>query len=257
MAYNFSLDLLKYNCTPELELDHGSLIRSDPQPSPSIRRNRRKSNDRPGSSHNWGNGDEALDLTQQEIEEMLHSFSNAIRWMELAKIHCDQLGVVVSDVYKALGNVDIRDIDKAFSQVAQKQEVAIRDARISQLTRKKEELQIQLTKAEKDLKLKEVKIQGAHRLIGLLEEHVWNPGDVVIKARLYDKAIAKIRGVTALKLIHICVDYSSRMETILAEMRALFAARNCFFHGSLVPLQKVLDLVEFPDLPPTEVLQNL
>ena len=79
----------------------------------------------------------------------------------------------------------------------------------------------------------------------------------MIKARIYDKAVAKTGGVTALKLIHICVDYSVKMETILAEMRVLFNNRNRFFRGSLVPLKKVLDLTEFPDLPPTEVLQNL
>ena len=112
-------------------------------------------------------------------------------------------------------------------------------------------------KAEKDLKLEEAKTERVHRLIDLLEEHVRNLGDVVIKARLYNKAIAKTRGVITLKLIHICVDYSARMETILAEMRALFAARNRFFRGRPVPLEKVLDLTEFLDLPQTEVLQNL
>ena len=103
---------------------------------------------------------------------MSHSFDNAIRWMKLAKIYYNQLGEVVFDVCKALGNIKIRDIDEALSQVARKQEVAERDARISQLTREKEELQTWLLKAERDLKLEESKTQGAHMLIGLLEEHV-------------------------------------------------------------------------------------
>ena len=257
VAYDISLDLLKYDYTLELEPNQGSLARSDPQPSPSVQQNRRKSSYWPGSSYSRENRNKALDLTHQKIEEMSHSFSNAIRWMELAKIHYDQLEEVVSDVCKALGNVDIWDIDEALFQVAQKQEVADRDARISQLSREKEELQTRQIKAEKDLKLEESKTQGAHRLIGLLEEHVWNLRDVVIKARLYDEAIAKTGGVTTLELIQICVDYSTRIETILAEMRALFATQNCFFCGSSVPLEKVPNLVEFPDLPPTEVLQNL
>ena len=79
----------------------------------------------------------------------------------------------------------------------------------------------------------------------------------MIKARIYDEVVAKIQGVTALKLIHICVDYSTRMETILAEMRVLFDSRNRFFQGSPVPLEKVPDLTDFPDLSPTELLQNL
>ena len=58
---------------------------------------------------------------------MSHTFNNTIRWMELAKIHYDQLGYVVSDVSKALGNFKIRDINEALFQVAQKHEVADRD----------------------------------------------------------------------------------------------------------------------------------
>ena len=132
-----------------------------------------------------------------------------------------------------------------------------RDSLINQLIWEKEELQVQLRKAEQNLKLEESKTQRAHRLIGLLEEHVRNPGDLVIKARIYDEAVAKTGGVTTLKLIHICVDYSAKMETILAEMRILFDNRNRFFRGSPVPLEKVPDLSEFLNFPPTEVLQNL
>ena len=173
---------------------------------------------------------------------MSHSFNHTIQWMELAKAHYDQLGDVVVDVCKALGNVAIQDIDVALSQVARKQEVAEQDTQISQLTREKEELQALLLKAERNLKLEETKTQRAYRLIGLLEEHVRNPGELVTKARIYDEAVAKIGNVTAFKLIHICVDYSAKMETILAEMRALFDARNRFFQGSPDPLDKVPDL---------------
>ena len=79
----------------------------------------------------------------------------------------------------------------------------------------------------------------------------------MIKARIYDEAVAKIEGVIALKVIHICVDYSTRMETILAEMRILFESRNRFFRGSPILLEKFPDLTDFPDLLPTELLQNL
>ena len=181
VAYDIRLNLLKNDSTsePDSDQDQGSPTRSDPEPSPSVRRNRQKKSDRPGSAQSRGNRSEALELTQQEIKEMSHSFDNAIRWMELAKIHYDQLGDVVVNVCKALGNIEIRDIDEALSQVARKPEVADWDAQISQLTWEKEELQTRLLK------------------------------------------------------------------------------RNCFFRGSAVPLEKVLDLSEFPDLPPTKVLQNI
>ena len=255
VAYDIWLDLLKYDCTlePDPDQDQGSPTRSDPEHSSFVRRNQLKKSDRPGSAQSRGNRSEAPEITLQEIEKMSHSFDNAIWWMELAKIHYDQVGDVVVDVCKALGNVENRDIDVALSQVAQKQEVADQDAQISQLTREKE-LQTRLLKMERSLKLEELKTQGAHRLIRLLEEHIRNLWDLVTKARIYDEAVAKTGSVTALKLIDICVDYSAKMETILVEMRGLFDAQNHFFRGSPIPLEKVLDLLEFPNLPPTEVL---
>ena len=88
---------------------------------------------------------------------MSRSFDHAIRWMELAKAQYDQLGDVVVDVCKALGNVTLQDVDVALSQVARKQNVAERDSRITQLTREKEELQAQLRKTERELKLEQSK----------------------------------------------------------------------------------------------------
>ena len=259
VAYEIGLDLLKYDYTLELDPNQGqdSPTRSNPTPSPSAKHNKRKKGDRPGSSQNRGDRNKTKEITQRKLEEMSHSFNHAIRWMELAKAQYDQLGDVVVDVCKALGNVAIQDIDAALSQVARKQEVAERDSQINQLIREKEDLQVQLQKMEWELKLEQSKTQGAHRLIGLLEEHVRNPGDLVIKARIYNEAVAKIGGVTALKLIHMCVDYSTRMETILVEMRVLFDNWNRFFRDSPVPLEKVPDLTDFQDLPPTELLQNL
>ena len=177
--------------------------------------------------------------------------------MELAQAQYNQLGDMVVDVCKALGNVAIQDIGTALSQVVRKQEVAEQDSRINELIRENEELKERLRKTEQELKLEQSKTQGAHRLIGLLEEHVWNPGDLVIKAQIYDEAVAKTGGVTALKLIHICMDYSTRMETILAEMRILFDSRNRFFRGSPILLEKLPDLTDFLDLPPADLLQNL
>ena len=41
---------------------------------------------------------------------MSRSFDHAIRWMELAKAQYDQLGDVVVDVCKALGDVALQDV---------------------------------------------------------------------------------------------------------------------------------------------------
>ena len=115
VAYEIGLDLLKYDCTLEPDPDHGqdSPTRSDPTPSPSAKHNKRKKEDRPGSSQDCRNRNKGKDLTQQELAEMSHSFEHAIRWMELAKAQYNQLGDVVVDVYKALGDVAIQDIEAA------------------------------------------------------------------------------------------------------------------------------------------------
>ena len=88
---------------------------------------------------------------------MSHSFEHAIRWMELAKAQYDQLGDVVVDVCKALGDVSIQDIDVMLSQITRKQEVAEWDSRINQLILEKEELQDRLRKTEQELKLEQSK----------------------------------------------------------------------------------------------------
>ena len=61
VAYDIGLDLLKYNCTPEPNPDHDedSPTRSDLEPSPSVRRNRQKKSDRPGTPQSRGNRNEA------------------------------------------------------------------------------------------------------------------------------------------------------------------------------------------------------
>ena len=109
VAYEISLDLLKYECTPDPDPDKGqdSRTRLDPTPSPSAKRNKRKKEDRPGSSQDCGNWNKGKDLTQQELTEMAHSFEHVIQWMELAKAQYNQLGDVVVDVCKALGDVAI------------------------------------------------------------------------------------------------------------------------------------------------------
>ena len=117
VAYEIGLDLLKYDCTPEPDpdQDQDSPTRSDPAPSTSAKYNKRKKGDRPGSSQNRGDRNKVKELTQQELEEMPHSFDHAIRWMELTKAQYDQLGDMVVDVCKALGDVAIQDIDVALS----------------------------------------------------------------------------------------------------------------------------------------------
>ena len=180
---------------------------------------------------------------------MANFFTNVIRWMEITKTCYKHMEDMVVDMYNALGNVDIQDIAFALTRIARKQDMANRDVRIAKLIQEKGELEIWLVEQKWT--------KGKQRLLGLLEDHVHNMGDVVTKALLYDEAVAKTGTITSLKLIHICVDYSAKMETILAKMRSLFSARRRLVHNSPILLDKVPDLTEFPNLPPADILQGL
>ena len=142
--------------------------------------------------------------------------------MEIAKTTYEHMEEIVSNVCKALGDIKIQDIDTALTWIVWKQDVADWDVWIARLIQEKGKLEVRLVKREVDLKREEAKTKGAQRLLGLLEDHVRNTKEVVTKAQLYDEAMTKIRTITSLKLIHICVDYSAKMDTILAEMQSVF-----------------------------------
>ena len=118
VAYDIILNLLKYNYTPDP--DQYTSPKSNPCPNPPIQRSNWKPSNRPGSSQSRDIRDERTELTQQEIDNMVNSFTNAIRWMEIAKTNYEYMVDVVADVCKALGNVDIWDIDSALTQLARK-----------------------------------------------------------------------------------------------------------------------------------------
>ena len=120
VAYDIGMDLLKYDCTLEPDPDRYTPLRSDPWPSPITQRSNRKPSDQPESSQSRDIRDEEIGLNEEELNDMANSFNNAIRWMEIAKTNYEHMGDIVADVCKALGNVDIRDIDSALTRVAQK-----------------------------------------------------------------------------------------------------------------------------------------
>ena len=62
---------------------------------------------------------------------MANSFTNAIRLMEIAKTSYEHMGDVVANVCKALGNVDIWDMNSALTWIARKQDVADSDVWIA------------------------------------------------------------------------------------------------------------------------------
>ena len=92
---------------------------------------------------------------------MANSFTNTIRWMEIAKTSYEHVGDVVADVYKALENIDIQDIDTALIRIVQKQNVAKWDVRIARLIHEKDELEARLVERKVNFKREEAKTKWA------------------------------------------------------------------------------------------------
>ena len=91
---------------------------------------------------------------------MTKSFTNAIRWMEIAKTSYEHMEDVVADVCKALENVDTQDIDSTLTRIAQKQDAVDQDVQIVQLIREKGQLETRLAEREVDLKREDAKTKG-------------------------------------------------------------------------------------------------
>ena len=99
-----------------------------------------------------------------------------------------------------------------------------RDNPIRELQKEKALLKAQLTRKEFELVVADRKTGEALHLLTQLHNFVGQPGDHVMKARVFDETEAKALLITGAKVINIVVDYSSKMKTLLAEMRKLMAS---------------------------------
>ena len=109
-----------------------------------------------------------------------------------------------------------------------------------------------LTRKDSKLAVAEWKTGEALHLLIQFHNFVGQPGDLVTKARVFDETVAKALPITRAKVINIVVDYSSKMETLLAEMRKLMVGLHS---ATLQP--GALDLSKFPEIPAAEILHGL
>ena len=52
------------------------------------------------------------------------------------------------------------------------------------------------------------------------------PGNIVTKARIFDKCMKKLEAVSAMKVLRMLVDFSGRVENLLKEIRSAFQLSN-------------------------------
>ena len=91
--------------------------------------------------------------------------------------------------------------------------------------------------------------------------YIGHPGDIVTKAKLFDKAVLKLGPLIKSKVIDSVVDYSSKMEKILEEMRVLMSGLMSGQNPALIYeptlLEAIPDLLEFLEILAVGIPQRL
>ena len=186
------------------------------------------------------------------MERNAQAFDNAISWIETARKNFDVLGQIVKDVAEVLEIMDLRDFDKALGMIPRSRNMAERDNRMRELQKERAILKARLAQKESDLATANQKTSEALNLLTQFQSYVGQPDEIVTKARIFDEIVAKTLTVTEAKVINIMVDYSSKMETLLIDMRKLMAD----LHPVALPPGSI-DLSEFLEIPAMEILHGL
>ena len=72
---------------------------------------------------------------------------------------------------------------------------------------------------ESKLVLTKQKKNNATQVIQMFQEYVGNPGDIVTRTKPFDGGLQLMESISKAKVIGILVNYSSKMEKLLDEMR--------------------------------------
>ena len=147
---------------------------------------------------------------------------------------------------------DLRDFDKAFGTIPRPRNLVERDNWIRELQKERAILKARLAQKKSNLATANQKTCEALNLLTQFQSYVGQPGEIVTKARIFDKIVAKTLLVTGAKVINIVVDYSSKMETLLIDMWKLMAD----LHPAALPPRHI-DLSDFPEIPAAEILHSL
>ena len=126
------------------------------------------------------------------------------------------------------------------------------DNRIRELQKGRAILNARIVWKEADWALANQKIGEALSLLTQFQSYVGQPDDVVTKARIFNKTVAKGLPMTGSKVINIIVDYSTKMEALLVGMQKLMAN----LHPVVQPTGSI-DLTDYLEIPAIEILQDL
>ena len=112
---------------------------------------------------------------------------------------------------------------KANAKVSKPQDLANRNARISNLIATRMDLEAQLVPKEVKLAMARWKTGEATHFLQTINDYIGNLRNVINNAKLFNKGLMKLGPLSKSRVINILVDYFAKMEKILEEMKTLMA----------------------------------
>ena len=142
--------------------------------------------------------------------------------------HCGWIRKVVRGAYALVGAEGEDTLIETLEGLPQKQNV-------NNLREKNYKLKEELADEKKANSVGIAKLVESLELVKKMEGVAQQPTEILNKAKLFDKGLAK-NPVTAAKVIPVLVDFNQKMEELLLDMRALFDGLEV---EGLVPLDQV------------------
>ena len=133
--------------------------------------------------------------------------------------------MLIQALCKKLGNIKPKELEAAIDGMPTQKKMDELEAKnnflLETANKLRADLKADLKETREDHHKAVDKLNAALQFNQKLEEYVSNPGDVVNKAKLFDKNLAR-NPVSAGKVIPVLVDFAKKMEELLDEMRVLF-----------------------------------
>ena len=151
---------------------------------------------------------------------------------------CGQIRKVVPSACAIVGSEGEDTLVDTLKELPQRQVVLDLESKNAKLKEEVKWLKEELEDKRKVNFVAAIKLGESLELVRKMEGVAQQPADILNKAKLFDKGLAK-NPVTAAKVIPVLVDFNQEMDEILMDMRALFEGLEV---DGLVPLDQVSNI---------------
>ena len=104
------------------------------------------------------------------------------------------------------------DLEEAFKNVLQPQDLEELEARVNCLLAEMEDLKTQVARRNDKFWVARQKINKATKVVRKIWEFIMQQDNVINKAKLFETNLMKLRPITKAKVTNVLVDYSAKMD---------------------------------------------